>query len=561
MLLKHVTILIAGAFIILAITPIQEFGFRQDKAKNRLFLIAFFGLFGVLGTYSGNDIFNSIANLRAMAVVTAGFFGGPIVGLAAGLIAGGHRFLIDPWGFSAVACSLATIIEGLGAGLIHNRFPQFHLNWRVAVIITIIGEMTHMAMVLVFSRPYEEALALVNIIAMPMIIGNALGSALFIHLIKIFKDLREKSISSQAQKIFDITKKTLGHLREGLNSDTATATAKILKHELGVAAVSVTDSETVLAHVGLGDDHHLPGGPIATSSTRKVIASGKTVFSKNRDHIGCKHPKCPFYSAIIVPLRKGDLIIGTIKLYGAKNAELNRIQFAIATGLTDLFSIQLELEDIQLKDRMLAHAEIRHLQAQINPHFLFNSLNTIASFCRTAPDKARELILDLSLYMRKNLDSSRGFIPLAEELEQIQSYLAIEKARFGNRIIICIDVDPACEKWPIPSLIIQPLIENAIKHGIKDKEDGGKISLTISQEEKSIAIMVKDDGLGINLDKLSTLLVHRAVKSHTNGLGGVGLQNSNQRLEQIYGSEYRMVITSTINEGTEISFNIPKLPQ
>lgn len=557
MLLKHVTILIAGAFIILAIAPVQEFSFRQDKLKNRLFLIAFFGLFGVLGTYSGNEIFNSIANLRAMAVVTAGFFGGPIVGLGAGLIAGGHRFLIDPWGFSAVACSLATILEGVGAGYIHHKYPRLHLNWRVATLFAIVGEMMHMVLVLVLSRPFDEALALVNIIAMPMIIGNGLGTALFVHLITIFKDLREKSLSAQAQKIFDITKETLGYLREGLNQKTATATAIILKNELGVAAVSVTNKETVLAHVGLGADHHLAGGPIATSSTKTVVFSGEAVFSKNQDHIGCKHPNCPFYSAIIVPLKKGESIIGTIKLYGSKNLELNRIQFAIAKGLTDLFSIQLELEDIQLKDRMLAHAEIRHLQAQINPHFLFNSLNTIASFCRTAPDKARELILDLSFYMRKNLDSSRGFIPLAEELEQIQSYLAIEKARFGSRITISIDVDPACEKWLIPSLIIQPLIENAIKHGIKDKEDGGKVCLSVRQDKASIAVVVKDDGLGMSPEKLGTILIPRSVTSHTNGLGGVGLQNSNQRLEQIYGPQYRMQITSVPAEGTEICFHIP----
>lgn len=556
-LLKHVTILIAGAFIILAIAPVQEFSFRQDKLKNRIFLIGFFGLFGVLGTYVGNEIFNSIANLRAMAVVTAGFFGGPIVGLGAGLIAGGHRFLIDPWGFSAVACALATILEGAGAGYIHHRFPRLHLDWRVATLITIVGEMIHMVLVLLLSKPYDDALALVNIIAMPMIIGNSLGTALFVHLITIFKDLREKTVSDQTQKIFDITKETLAHLREGLNEETATATANILKNELGVAAVSLTSKETVLAHVGLGSDHHLAGGPIATLSTKGVVSSGEAVFSKNKDHIGCDHPNCPFYSAIILPLKKGDSLIGTIKLYGSKTNELNRIQFAIAKGLADLFSIQLELEDIQLKDRMLAHAEIRHLQAQINPHFLFNSLNTIASFCRTAPDKARDLILELSFYMRKNLDSSRGFIPLSEELEQIQSYLAIEKARFGSRINVSIDVDPECEKWLIPSLIIQPLIENAIKHGIKDKEDGGNISLSVRQKEGAMAVMVKDDGLGMSPEKLNTILIPCSVKGHTNGLGGVGLKNSNQRLEQIYGSQYGMRINSIPAEGTEICFSIP----
>ncbi|MFT5729250.1 MAG: two-component system sensor histidine kinase LytS [Desulforhopalus sp.] len=235
--------------------------------------------------------------------------------------------------------------------------------------------------------------------------------------------------------------------------------------------------------------------------------------------------------------------------------ELNRIQFEIAKGLTGLFSIQLELEDIQVKDKLLAHAEIKHLQAQINPHFLFNSLNTIASFCRTTPEKARELILDLSLYMRKNLDSSRGYIPLSSELEQINSYLAIEKARFGELIQIEIDVEPGCEDWPIPSLIIQPLVENAIKHGIRRREGGGTISLTIYRNLDMLEVTVEDDGLGIDKDELDTLLTRQNLESHTEG---VGLRNSNQRLEQIYGPEFGMEITSSSAKGTTISFRIPR---
>ena len=233
---------------------------------------------------------------------------------------------------------------------------------------------------------------------------------------------------------------------------------------------------------------------------------------------------------------------------------MNKILFEVAKGLTDLFSIQLELEDIQVKDRLLAHAEIRHLQAQINPHFLFNSLNTIASFCRTAPDRARELILDLSLYMRKNLDSSRGFIPLADELAQVNSYLAIEQARFGERIRVSLDVEPGCEDWPIPSLIIQPLVENAVKHGLRSKEDGGTVGLTIAKKNDALSVTVFDDGSGIPQDLLSSLLERRTIESQQ---GGIGLRNSHHRLEQIYGPDHGMRIMSAEDEGTFISFSIP----
>lgn len=149
-LFKHMGLLIAGAFILLTFSPVQELNFRRQSLANRIFLIIFFGSFGILGTYSGNAIFNSIANLRAMAIIPAGLFGGPIVGLGAGLIAGGHRFFIDPWGFSALACSLATILEGVGAGMIHYYFKDRSMDGRFVLLCTLVGESMHMGFVLLF---------------------------------------------------------------------------------------------------------------------------------------------------------------------------------------------------------------------------------------------------------------------------------------------------------------------------------------------------------------------------------------------------------------------------
>ncbi|WP_028579050.1 LytS/YhcK type 5TM receptor domain-containing protein [Desulfogranum japonicum] len=554
LLLKHVGLLIAGAFVVLTLSPVQELNFRRDSAYNRVFLIIFFGFIGILGTYSGNAIFNSIANLRAMAVITAGLFGGPVVGFGAGFIAGAHRFLIDPWGFSTLACSLATVLEGILAGLVHAYLKDRSMDWRIAFILTFAAEIMHMGLVLLFSRPIDDARELVHVIAWPMIIGNSLGATLFVHVLNTLKGYRERRDSDQTQKIFDIANTTVGYLRAGLNVESAKAMAQVIYDKLPVVAVSVTDATHVLAHVGEGNDHHLPENPISTRATGRVIDSGSAIFLKQKELIGCQHEDCPFHSAIIVPLKKSGKIVGTVKFYGSATVALNTILFEVARGLADLFSIQLELEDIQIKDKLLAHAEIRHLQAQINPHFLFNSLNTIASFCRTAPDKARELILDLSFYMRQNLDSSRGFISLADELEQIHAYLAIEKARFGELIKVDIQVEPGCEQWPIPSLIIQPLIENAIKHGLKVRESGGTVGMNIQNLHNELHVTVQDNGAGISEKVLETLLDRREMDSST---CGIGLRNSHFRLEHIYGPQYGIHIESFPNKGTTISFCIP----
>lgn len=554
-LVEHVGLMVATAFILLTMAPVRELGFNRSSLPNRIFLTVFFGIFGILGTYGGNAIFDSIANLRAMAVITAGLYAGPVVGLGAGLIAGGHRILIDPWGFSTVACTLATILEGLCAGLISRRLGENRVDWRHAVFIGVVGEGIHMLLVLALSRPFADAVALVKVIAVPMILANPLGAAITIQLIRILFEEREKRESIQAQKIFAIASETVSHLRGGLSMDSAKATARIIFDRLPVAAVAITDTATVLAHVGEGADHHLAGKGIRTAATRMVLENGKPIFHRRQGQIGCNHPVCTFGSAIIVPLKKGGDIVGTLKFYGTGEEPLDRIKFEIAKGLADLLSIQLELEDIQLKGQLLAHAEIRHLQAQINPHFLFNSLNTIASFCRTDSARARDLILDLSRYMRKNLDSSRGFIPLSSELEQINAYLAIEKARFGSRINVTREIEPGCEEWPIPSLIIQPIVENAIKHGIACREEGGTVTLRICRDREELSVSVADDGAGMDRGRIDAFFRKDGMELQSEG---IGLRNCNHRLEQIYGPQHRMEIESAPEKGTRIAFSIPK---
>jgi two-component system sensor histidine kinase LytS len=553
-LINRLGLLVACAFLLLSVIPVHRLGFALPQSVNKAFLIVLFGALGILGTYAGDPIAQSFANLRATAVITAGLFGGPLVGFGAGLIAGAHRMAIDLGGFSAVPCALATCIEGLAAGIVAARYRGDALNWKVAMPLTAVGETLHMLLVLAWCRPFVDALALVQVIALPMIIVNTLGASVFAQILSVTIVQRERRLSQHAQQILAVANQTVGHLRSGLNYDSARATAEIIYAKTSPAAVAITDDSMVLAHIGEGADHHLPGQPILTQATRSVLATGEAVFLHGRTLIGCHEPDCPFTQAIIVPLRKGSTLVGTLKLYGSSMVKLDQIRFELAKGLADLFSFQLELEDIQVKARLLSQAEIRHLQAQINPHFQFNALNTIAAFCQSNPKRARDLLVDLASYMRKNLASEKSFVPLSEELDQVRSYLAIEQARFGDRITVAMDVASDCRDWPIPPLIIQPLVENAVKHGLSGREEGGLVTLSVARADAGLDIRVRDNGVGMSPAQVRRIFSGNGVEAPS---GGIGVKNCALRLSRIYGPQCRMHIESTPGQGTEVRMLIP----
>ncbi|MCG8564221.1 MAG: histidine kinase [Desulfobacterales bacterium] len=555
-LAQHASFIVAGALILLAASPVDRAGIGNHSRFNQLFLICFFGLLGIMGTYSGNQIFQSFANLRAMGIVAAGLYGGVTVGAGAGFLAGAHRFLIDPWGFSAIPCSIATFMEGLLSGYLSTRLGRWRQNWAVAALICFVGEGLHMLLVVAISRPIPDAVELVSIIALPMMVANPVGTALFIHLTKILSLRREQRESTQAQTVLDIANETVRYFRTGLTPASARKTARIIYDRLAVAAVSITDTRIILAHVGTGADHHLAGEKILTKATQEVMDSGRPRFLREADAIGCDVPGCPLKSAIVVPLVKDGQVIGTLKLYGAGDASLDQVKFNIAKGLTSLFATQFELENIRKAEQLLAQTRLRHLQAQINPHFLFNSLNTIASFCRTRPARARDLILDLSSYMRRNLSASQGMIRLEEELNQIKSYVAIEQARFGERIEFSLEVDNDCKQLMIPALMIQPLVENAIRHGILASDHGRRVSLSVTGDRAGAAVRIRDDGAGMDTSHLDDLFMET---SDFSAPGGVGLANTRNRLDQLYGEAHGFSVQSTPGQGTCVCFTIPAL--
>ncbi|MDO9083248.1 MAG: LytS/YhcK type 5TM receptor domain-containing protein, partial [Humidesulfovibrio sp.] len=295
-------LLLAAGFAIMTVTSIDKLGPRRDRPLwASALLVVLFGLFGVLGTYTGNVVFKSFANLRGMVVITAGLFGGPVVGFGVGLIAGAHRYLIDIGGFSALPCGLATLLEGTVAGLVARRYSGNSLDWRLAMGLCLAGETVHQGLVLLFSRPFSEALALVQVIALPMIVFNSLGAGLFVKALNLQMSFRQAQNRDLARQILSIANQTVGHLRAGLTATSARATAAIIMHEAQVSAVAVTSGQTILAHLGAGEDHHVSGGEVLTRATQQVIETGEPLFVRDRVGISCPEQGCPLSEAIIVP--------------------------------------------------------------------------------------------------------------------------------------------------------------------------------------------------------------------------------------------------------------------
>ncbi len=213
--------------------------------------------------------------------------------------------------------------------------------------------------------------------------------------------------------------------------------------------------------------------------------------------------------------------------------------------------LQIKLEE---QERLLLRARMTALQNQINPHFLFNTLNSVSSLVRVAPDTAREMIIKLASILRRLLHSSDAFVPLQDEIDFIDNYLDIEVVRFGrDKLRVVKELDPASLDVMVPSMLLQPLVENSIKHGLSSKIDGGSIFLRSQLSDEHVVIEVEDDGVGM----ASAQLLERPSGI---GEGGIGMANVAERLKVLYGDTARMTIDSRNGTGTLVRLRLPVLP-
>jgi two-component system LytT family sensor kinase len=332
-----------------------------------------------------------------------------------------------------------------------------------------------------------------------------------------------------------IVNSTLPYLRDGLNEHTASRSARILLPLTGGSSVAIADTTGVLGTAGAANRHEL------ATVGRRAVDTGLSIRNATEDGV-----------EVAIPLRVEDDVVGSLVV--AYDGE-HKPQMGQLDSVANLLSIHLEMADLTQRAQAAADAKLDALRAQINPHFLFNTLNTIASKSRTNPDEARQLLQRLADFFRYAIDQKSQFAEFAHEYFFVRTYLSLEKARFDTRLNLHYDVEPQVLPTRVPVLTIQPLVENAVKHGLAAKAGGGTVSLRarVDPLAGAIKIQVKDDGVGMEPDVL------RAVVDGTyrSDSGGVALRNIHQRLDGLYGPRYRFDIRSSPSKGTRVELELP----
>ena len=333
-------------------------------------------------------------------------------------------------------------------------------------------------------------------------------------------------------------------LRSGLTETSATKAIRHLHELLGTPAVALTDTERLLAWEGRFSHHAEQAGSLASP----VVADGATAIGDKSD-IPCYDPACPFRRVIVSPLTVEERVVGTLQVFApSASAGLVRATDEVARWVSG----QLELAELDASRTRLMEAEVRALRAQISPHFIYNSLTAIASFVRTDPERARELLLDFADFTRYSFRRHGEFTTLSEELRSIEQYLRLEKARFGDRLQVTLRVAPEVLPVVVPFLSLQPLVENAVRHGLEDKAGPGRITIVGEDQDAECMISVEDDGVGEDPDRVRRALAGDA------SMDSVGLGNVDERLRSVFGDDYGLVVETAPGAGTKVMVRVPK---
>ena len=337
-------------------------------------------------------------------------------------------------------------------------------------------------------------------------------------------------------------------LREGLTPAAAGRAIRHLRDLLGTDAIAICDGSRVLAWEGIGGPYETNHRADAVRLAEHTLTTGRTSILGPKD-VSCPDPTCPVRSAVVAPLVVDERVVAVLAAYGPKSsAGLVRATEEVANWVSG----QIQLAELNRERTRAMEAELRALRAQISPHFIYNALAAIASFVRTDPERARELILEFADFSRYALRRSGEYTTLADELRNVERYLVLEQARFGDRLEVSLQVAPEVLPVAIPFLVVQPLVENAVRHGLEGKTGPGRVTITARDRGSDAVISVEDDGAGSDPE------VVRAALAGDDDQTSMGLSNVDARLRQVYGDGYGLVVETAPDAGTKVTFRVPK---
>jgi two-component system LytT family sensor kinase len=338
-------------------------------------------------------------------------------------------------------------------------------------------------------------------------------------------------------------------LRAGLTRAGAGKAVRHLRTLVGAAGLALVKDDEMLALDGRGGHH---GAQLVAAAGRALAADRSTVLGGKDLH--CDRVDCPVRGAVVAPLTGPPGTASAVLVAIADDQPApGLVQATLETARWA--GTQLALAELKSSRERLARAEVRALRAQISPHFIYNALSAIASFVRTDPERARELILEFAEFTRYSFRAHGEFTTLAEELRSIDRYLTIERARFGDRLQVRLQIAPEVLPVSLPFLCLQPLVENAVRHGLSRKSGVGMVSIEARDAGAECHISVEDDGVGMDP---AVLAADGAAEAGDDSGQHVGLTNVDERLRSVFGDQFGLVVETGPGAGTKVSVRVPK---
>ena len=544
-LLLNISLILLVAACLTELRPLRAIlKDRRRSFSSQMALGVIFGAMSITCTYTGLEFQGAVVNTRVISTMAAGLLGGPVPGLLAGALSGLHRYFYDPSGFTSLACAVGTFFFGVIGVLAGPWYVRVRRRYLALVALVVAAEALQCVFILLLSRPLEDAIALEEAILLPKIIVNSIGMALFMGLMdRLYRD-RTLEMAEQQSLALYIAQKCLPYLREGFSNRTALQqAADTVRASLPDFQVVLTDTERILAASGIRlPDSSLPVPALrALTEKKRIVSRNAWPVSDGEDQVLLAYPllwdgRATGVLLLVVPLGPNLVLEADMR---------------VAESLAQMFSSMLELGELQHEVALRQQAELRALQSQINPHFLFNALNTISALCLTDPDRARETILVLATYFRQTLTINEPFVTLEQELSNVNSYLFLTEARFEDALHVTWDLPEDLTALRLPPLILQPIVENAVRHGMVSVDDR-RVHISIRQDAERARIRVSDQGHGFPPQVLKKL-------QDPDDPTYTGLFNVRKRLRSIYGDRCQFTIEST-DHGSTVSFSLPLDP-
>lgn len=357
----------------------------------------------------------------------------------------------------------------------------------------------------------------------------------------------------QSDAMLRLASQTLDYMKEGITPEAALNICSLLLPSTAAAAIAITDKEKILGYKGLGEEDNPPGTLIHTKATHEVLTDGEMRVLTSAEEIGFTSDNSEAQSSkiqagIVVPLIVGHNVAGVLKFYFTNAKQVNETQVSIAQGFGRLLSTQMAAMSMEEQEKLATSMRLKALQSQINPHFLFNTINTIASLIRTNPDKARTLLREFAVFYRRILEDSSDLILFAREIEQTKRYFAFEVARFGtDRVAMKTNIQPEVEEMLIPPFVIQPLVENAVRHAMPSE---GLLTIEVDAyiDGEDVIVRISDDGVGMDEEARQNISSPKS----TGGLG-IAMRNVRERLLGNFGLGTHMEVESELGVGTTVT--------